>query len=507
MTRAMSLSLGRIHELRAVAGVEALVGERDAAARRRRPSACAGRLPARSAFTASHEHARRIVLRRLPAIVEIAVVGHQELQVRVRAIDRQVDGRREAAQQRRHRPARAHRGSGRSRCACVTSITPSSRRSPEASVRSRSCPLPPSSPSRSGICSGFFLASPGVGGSTCGDGELGRLGARVVLELAHQLGRAGLRVPGHELLQVAARGVLEAGDEILHRRRLPVVALEVEVHALAEAVAPQQRLQHAHDLGALLVDGRRIEVVDLDVAVRAHRMGQRARVLGELRAPSGWRTSRMRCTVAERWSAQNSWSRKTVSPSLRQSWNQSRQVMRLPVQLWKYSCAMTRSMATKLRVGGGLGRGQDQAVVEDVEALVLHRPHVEVGHGDDVEHVEVVLAPEALLVPAHGALERIHRPGAAVLLAGLHVDAQVHLAPRRGGEVGGEGGQVAADQREQVAGLGMRIAPHRVVALAAVERAALQRDCRWRAAPAPRCGRPRCAPCRWRARRGDRGNR
>ena len=33
---------------------------------------------------------------------------------------------------------------------------------------------------------------------------------------------------------------------------------------------------------------------------------------------------------------------------MRQSWNQSRQVMRLPVQLWKYSCAITRSMAAKL---------------------------------------------------------------------------------------------------------------------------------------------------------------
>src|SRR4029079_17068246 len=38
---------------------------------------------------------------------------------------------------------------------------------------------------------------------------------------------------------------------------------------------------------------------------------------------------------------------KTVSPSLRQSWNQSRQVMRLPVQLWKYSGAMMASIETK----------------------------------------------------------------------------------------------------------------------------------------------------------------
>ena len=49
----------------------------------------------------------------------------------------------------------------------------------------------------------------------------------------------------------------------------------------------------------------------------------------------------MRLTAAEVMSAVNCWSRKTVSPSFRVSWNQSRQVTRLPVQLWKYSWPMT----------------------------------------------------------------------------------------------------------------------------------------------------------------------
>jgi hypothetical protein len=52
----------------------------------------------------------------------------------------------------------------------------------------------------------------------------------------------------------------------------------------------------------------------------------------------------MRFTAAEPMSAENCWSRNTVSPSFSDSWNQSRQVMRLPVQLWKYSCAMIDSM-------------------------------------------------------------------------------------------------------------------------------------------------------------------
>ncbi|VWD49725.1 hypothetical protein BCO18175_07521 [Burkholderia contaminans] len=46
-------------------------------------------------------------------------------------------------------------------------------------------------------------------------------------------------------------------------------------------------------------------------------------------------------------SAENSWSRNTVRPSFRLSWNQSRQVTRLPVQLWKYSWPTTDSMFAK----------------------------------------------------------------------------------------------------------------------------------------------------------------
>jgi len=53
-------------------------------------------------------------------------------------------------------------------------------------------------------------------------------------------------------------------------------------------------------------------------------------------------------------------------------------------------------------VGRGVGARQHVFRVEDVEALVLHRAHVEVADRDDHVLVEVVFEPEALLVPAHG---------------------------------------------------------------------------------------------------------
>ena len=49
----------------------------------------------------------------------------------------------------------------------------------------------------------------------------------------------------------------------------------------------------------------------------------------------------MRLTASDVMSAEKHESRYTVSPSFRVSWNQSRHVTRLPVQLWKYSCATT----------------------------------------------------------------------------------------------------------------------------------------------------------------------
>ena len=96
------------------------------------------------------------------------------------------------------------------------------------------------------------------------------------------LGRAGLRIPEHELREVYIRRVGEALHELIDRRRLTVVAVEVKVHALAKFFGAEQRLEHAHDLGALLVDGRGVEIVDLVIERRPHRMGEGAGVLDEL---------------------------------------------------------------------------------------------------------------------------------------------------------------------------------------------------------------------------------
>ena len=149
---------------------------------------------------------------------------------------------------------------------------------------------------------------------------------------------------------------------------------------------------------------------------------------------------------------------------MRQSWNQSRQVMRLPVQLWKYSCAMIASMLLKSMSVAVAGDASTYLSLKMLRPLFSIAPMLKSGHGDDHEDVEVVFAPEGLLVPAHGALERVHRVVGAALLAVLDVDFQRDLAAGHGGEDVLDHAEVAADQREQVARLGEGIVPHREMA-------------------------------------------
>ena len=77
----------------------------------------------------------------------------------------------------------------------------------------------------------------------------------------------------------------------------------------------------------------------------------------------------------------------------------------------------------EIAVCGGFGRGKHARAVEDIEALVLHRAHVEIVNGDNVENVQIVFASVDLFVPAHRADQRFHPEGAFVFIRSrAHVD-------------------------------------------------------------------------------------
>ena len=381
---------------------------------------------------------------RLPLVERVAVVGEQESALGRRRLPLEDHRRREAAQERRHRPRRQLPTDAlprlvelqhplRERRTVGTDQPVGDRDHQRRLLR-----LPRRRRRR-------LL-------------ELERV-APVLPALGHRHPRRPrLLVPALELPEVAARGVLEHLQPVLDRAGLPVVPREIEVERPPPGLRADQSVQHPDDLGALLVDRRRVEVVDLDVFARPNRMRERPRVLAELRAPEPDHVldalDRRRAHVARELLVAED--RQPLLERELEPVAAGDPVAGPVVEILVRDDRLDRLVVA---VGRGLRARQHVLRVEDVEPLVLHRSHVEVVDRDDHEAVEVVLPPVGLLVPPHRPLQRVHRVAAAVLVARPHPDLQQHLAPGHGDEPVLDRDEVARHQREQVGRLRERVLP------------------------------------------------
>ncbi len=298
----------------------------------------------------------------------------------------------------------------------------------------------------------------------------------VVLLTDGQSRRARLAVPAFELRQVGTIGVFHRLDEIINGHRLAIVPLEVEIAAFAEALLTQQRLDHAHHFSALLVNGQGVEVGDLDEGFRAHRVGHRAGILGEL----------VSTQVGHILDALDG-RRVHVSGELRIA-EHGEAFLERQLEPVAASHAVTgpvmevfmgddRLDALVCSIGGRFSARQHSAGVEDVEPLVFHCAHVEVVDRDDHEDVQVVLATVGLFVPLHRFLQAVHGVLAFVDVFRLDIDAQRHVATAHGGEAVLDAPEVTGDQGEQIRGFLEGIFPSRpmtpIVFFAAGDRVAV----------------------------------
>ena len=139
-----------------------------------------------------------------------------------------------------------------------------------------------------------FLGLAGRGWAALAQGQGVATTGRIEVPLGLHMGCTGLRVPEFELGQVfgqrrVGRSVGNGLGEVVAGHRLTIVTVKVELHAACKPFACRRRravsyqgLHHAHHFRPFFVDGDGVEVVDLDVAVRPHRVGHRTRVFGEL---------------------------------------------------------------------------------------------------------------------------------------------------------------------------------------------------------------------------------
>ncbi|MNU89928.1 hypothetical protein D3C71_797810 [compost metagenome] len=236
------------------------------------------------------------------------------------------------------------------------------------------------------------------------------------------------------------------------------MALEIEVHALLEIISAEDRGDHPRDFGTFFINGRCVEIVDFAIGIRARRVRQRAGILGKLlrfqMAHIGDALDRPRAHVGGKFLI--AIDRQAFFQAELEPVAAGNAVARPVVEIFMGDDALDIGVVS---IGSGFGVGQHEFVVEDVETLVLHRAHVEIGHGDDHEDIEVVFAAEALFVPCHGTLQRIHGVGRARLFAVLDINLQRHFAAGHGGEGIFHHAEIAGDKREEIAGFRMRIEP------------------------------------------------
>ncbi len=298
----------------------------------------------------------------------------------------------------------------------------------------------------------------GRGRKALAEGQGIGLGVPVVLPAGGQFRGAGLRIPEPELREVRSGRVGEGSEEILDGDRLSVMALEIEVHALSEAGLAEDRLQHPNHLGALFVDGGGVEIADLGIELGPDRVGEGTGVLRELARHQGAHVAdplhAARAHVGGEFLVAED-----GQPFLQAELEPVAAGDAVAGPIVEVLVGDHRLDPGEVAVGRRVGIGEHVLVVEDVEALVLHRSHVEVRDRDDHEDVEVVLAAEGLLVPAHRALERVHGVAAAVLLAVLDIDAERDVPPRGGDEAVFDHAEVAGDHGEEIRRLRERVVP------------------------------------------------
>ena len=287
-------------------------------------------------------------------------------------------------------------------------------------------------------------------------------------------GRAGLAVPALELRQQArqVRVRVSIGNglrKIVAGHGAAVVSGKVQRHAGRKIGAANrvgrggdQRLHHADDFGALFVNRHRVEIADLDIAVWPHRVGHGASVFRELRGAQYTHVFNTFDSPARRRGAQ------VHAELLVAKHGQAFFEAQLkPVAAGDaVACPVVKVLVAdhafnvaKVHIGCRGLVGQHVLGVEDVQALVFHRPHVEVAGGDDHETLEVQAQAKAGFIPRHRIHQRIHRVLGLVQVTWTHIHLQRVVLACAGRDTLLTADQLAGHQRKQIRGFAVRVYP------------------------------------------------
>ncbi len=77
---------------------------------------------------------------------------------------------------------------------------------------------------------------------------------------------------------------------------------------------------------------------------------------------------------------------------------------------------------SKIGVGSHCRMGENILGIKNIETLVFHRSHIEVGGGNNHEALEIELQPKARFIPAQSPLQGRHAPIGLILIPRLNPD-------------------------------------------------------------------------------------
>ena len=165
-----------------------------------------------------------------------------------------------------------------------------------------------------------------------------------------------------------------------------VIFCKIEVRPFQKGIAAHQCLQDPNDLRPFFINGRGVEIVDFDKAFGVHRMSEGPRILGEL--------SRSKCLdIFDSLNGTGALiGRKLLIPEYCEAFFEGQlkpvaagdTVARPIVEIFMRDNGFNGFII-------GIGRGrlirQQKRRIKDIEALVFHRPEIEVRDGHNIEHV------------------------------------------------------------------------------------------------------------------------
>ena len=228
---------------------------------------------------------------------------------------------------------------------------------------------------------------------------------RFVVFIRHlQLRRSGLGVPVAKLFQVDIAGIFHRTNEFFAGDSLAIVSIEIQIRALAKQLRAQQSVDHSNNFGTFLVHSRGVEVGNFNEGVRPYRVGHWPGVFGELHCTQKTDVfhplDRARPHISRELGVPKHG--KTLFQAELKPVSAGHPVARPVV---KILVSDNSFYPLKTGISGRFWTGQNTGGIKDVEAFILHRPHVEIIDGDNIKNIQIVLTAEGFLIPEHGTFQ------------------------------------------------------------------------------------------------------